>query len=1399
MSKCAPSEKPIKLSAIAELVAECYAVVYPEAPGRSKAMQWLNRTRKSATGKTGIKSDEMTKAIEELVAASILHPSIDSERGIVSRGPLARLGHITRFCISAHERGTAGPILKELSSGNERYHFRTVDRFSLHLEQTVRLALIADAFEQYADTDLPLHIWIWLTEPLASPYLERLPLQHREAACNMGTAYLAHHLQPISVFANTVEKVAPNVLARTLLARAYVFQGDFRKADKLLTSLETSALDDKRARLECQSLRGVIAMLKGDDQAAMAAIRNALEIERDGSRKRILYPDTPSFSIALFSLVRFDTAESRALLKSLMEARSKLGISSEMDTLLAAADNADKPSPHQHGFYLRGEPTIMSVLFAIASRWHPSYHLPENHEEVRLWLEDIARKAEAGAYSWVLSEIQIVLDAYCPNPEYLATDIKTLFAAQTATARQEALGVLSLTHLVSPIESWDYTLRELEQLALKSKPAGKGAVEKANTGKARRLVWQLSGNSPFSTQATPIEQTLGKDGQWSSGRRVALKRLAEKPDGMDHLTELDIKASRTIQKQVSYRWGESTNYETTQRTLFELRGHPCIFTRDGERVDVIERPPVLHLSELEGRLRLVIDPERRSNQYQSEMDIENRRLSVTRFSAAQTRIDDVIPEKGLLLPKSTHDRLHELLNTLATDISVQGDTDVAEQSLINGNPDPLLAMEPFGASLRVRLRVEPLPGSGMYFDAGTGGSVVYVQGPDGSVSVQRNLEAERSRMQEIVMQSMVLTQYYDGRPHVVLDDALDALELLEEAQDAGIRCLWPENMPFRIKARAGVGNVNLSIKSGVDWFAASGTLSTGEEDIVTLEQLLRLMAEQPGTRFIELGTGEYLSLSRTLKQQLETLQAFSRPARGSTGKSHTHPMALLALDTLVENATVKADKQWKQLRQRISRAIADTPATPPTLQAELRTYQQEGFAWLSQLGRIGAGACLADDMGLGKTVQALGVLLARAEGGPALVVAPTSVVGNWLQEAQRFAPTLNMLAYADTTQQRQGLLRNITAGDVVVISYGLLVNDIDYLDKVQWHSVVLDEAQAIKNAATRRAKCARQLRADFRIATTGTPVQNNLMDLHSLFGFLNPQLLGSESSFRQRFALPITRDNDTRAREQLQSLVSPFLLRRHKRDVLKELPARTELTLDVKLSSEEAALYEVIRREALELLEQGDAKQDASKQKFVILSYLTRLRRLCCNPSLVAPGWTGPNAKLDVFAETLEELIASGHKALVFSQFVDHLKIVEQYLISQSIRYQYIDGSVPAKVRTERVSAFQGGAGDVFLISLTAGGTGLNLTAADYVIHLDPWWNPAVEDQASDRAHRLGQQRPVTIVRMVTTGTIEEQIQILHSSKRELADSVLAGTDHGSFDAETMMRLLKGEGGSSQF
>lgn len=1389
------------LSNNAQQVAEALAIIFPAAPARTHVLKWLNTARRAVLDKKSLTTHDMSAAIKELTDEGIADPPIEASRGVTARGPRARRGHISRLCESALDRGTYQIILRlyENSLFRPSYYERDNYIHNSALEQQARYALISNTYDNFPEENVPPSHWLWLTEPAAEKFLQRLPQPTRHYVCIHGMAYHVHFLLPFDVFAKTCRKHSPAYQIESIIARGHIYRGEFAQARSIVENLEKMPDIAKLDELECSALKGLMACLEGDDQSAMQHIENTLSIERSGTRKRIIYPDTFSFGMSLFSLIRLATTESIALYNTLMEARNKLNIESDLEWPLLAAASAVMPSTPYSYQIENGPVCLTSVLYAIASRWHKDYRYPDNHPGIITKLDIIGTAALSGGYRWVAAEIQTVMHANVSSIAKRKALIPQRWQDPTAEKRHETIGTISLTKLVTAIEQWEFSLRELEQLALKSRPVN-NKKNKGSSSQSKRLTWRIHPIYDNEVSVTPIEQTLNKSGQWSGGRRVALKRLKEQAGGIEHLTAQDVKASSTIQK-FSHGWHNSNiSYETEPRTVFALIGHPCIFDENDERYDIVEQPPLLAISEREDSLRLTITPMFDGAHYRTELDTANRRVYATHFTAAHRRIAEVVPGKGLVMPVRARERLQGMLDALSADISVQSDSDANHGKSIPGSPVPLLAMEPFGHSLRVRIRVEPLPDSETFFDAGTGGAVVYVQDKQGSVAVQRDLSEERTQVEAMVLNSTTLSQHYDGRSFFVIEETVDALEMLEDVQQCGVRCIWPSDIPFRIKARADIGQVNMNIKTAKEWFTTSGTVDAGGalDDPLTLARLLQLMKAQPGSRFIELGKGDFLSLSNTLKQQLDTLQAFTKPENKDSDTSKVHPMALLSLNPLLSAATIKSDKAWKDRRKQIDNALQTDAEIPTTLEAELRSYQREGFVWLDKLGKVGAGACLADDMGLGKTVQTLALFLSRAELGPALVVAPTSVVGNWLQEAQRFAPSLNVLSYADTQSVRQDLLADLGPYDLLITSYGLMANDIEHLQTIAWNTVVLDEAQAIKNANTQRAKCARKLPADFKVVLTGTPVQNNLMDLHSLYSFLNPQLLGSESQFRKRFALPISRDNDEQAKSHVQQLVSPFLLRRHKRDVLKELPARTELTLNVKLSKDEAALYDLIRQEALDSIEKSnkrsskDKKPNVAQQKIIILSYLTKLRRLCCNPSLVTPDWSGPMSKLDVFSDTLSELIDSGHKALVFSQFVDHLKIMEKHLQEKNISYQYLDGSTSARQRTERVAAFQAGEGSVFLISLTAGGTGLNLTAADYVIHLDPWWNPAVEDQASDRAHRMGQQRPVTIVRMVTSGTIEEQIQELHGTKRDLADSVLSGADSPKLDIDTMVRLLKG-------
>ncbi|MDA3833893.1 MAG: DEAD/DEAH box helicase, partial [Spirochaetales bacterium] len=501
-----------------------------------------------------------------------------------------------------------------------------------------------------------------------------------------------------------------------------------------------------------------------------------------------------------------------------------------------------------------------------------------------------------------------------------------------------------------------------------------------------------------------------------------------------------------------------------------------------------------------------------------------------------------------------------------------------------------------------------------------------------------------------------------------------------------------------------------------------------------------------------------------------------------------HPLTSHILSTFAtEGAEVSGNDAWEKRLQLIEEAQSLNPKLPSTLQAELRDYQEEGYIWLRRLAHWGGGACLADDMGLGKTIQALAVLLARAGDGPCLVVAPTSVCLNWMEEIQRFAPSLTPVIFGGN--QREDILAELKPFDILIASYGLLQQEEALLSSLKWNTIVLDEAQAIKNIATKRSRAAMSLSAEFKVITTGTPIENHLGELWNLFHFINPGLLGNHNQFNRRFSIPIERHNDLKAKQTLKKIVQPFILRRLKTQVLDELPPRTEIVLKVEMSDDERSFYEALRQEALANIQNETV---AKSRPMRILAEITRLRQASCHPRLVTPTATIASSKLALFSRVVQDLLANKHKALVFSQFTTHLALIREYLDKEQINYQYLDGNTPAKERHQRVKAFQAGEGDLFLISLKAGGVGLNLTAADYVIHMDPWWNPAVEDQASDRAHRIGQMHPVTIYRLVTINTIEEKIVALHHDKKELATSILDGTSSSSaINTEQLVQLLQ--------
>jgi superfamily II DNA or RNA helicase len=691
-----------------------------------------------------------------------------------------------------------------------------------------------------------------------------------------------------------------------------------------------------------------------------------------------------------------------------------------------------------------------------------------------------------------------------------------------------------------------------------------------------------------------------------------------------------------------------------------------------------------------------------------------------------------------------------------------------------------------GGGLRLAVRLRPLP-EGALFAPGEGPETVYGLGEQGRIYTVRDLEEELEQVNADVDEL--------GRPEVpedgpftwTLGDPEQILGLLEalERHDDLFATEWV-GAPIRVTREAQVSDLRVTVGGQEDWFGLSGGL---EVDGVSVSLLALLAAVRDDRPYVRVEGGSWVRLSEAFRQQLA--QAMEGVSEGRGGRLELSPLAAPAVAGLGEQgATIDAPPRWTQLLERIREAGTLDPPPPAGLNAELRPYQREGWRWLARLSHWAPGGCLADDMGLGKTVQALALLLVRAEKGPALVVAPTSVGINWEREAARFTPALKIRRYRGPN--RAALLEDLGPGVVLITSYDLMARDREALEGLELATLVLDEAQAIKNPDTKRARAARALKVDFKLALTGTPVENRTGELWSLFHFLTPGLLGSWKRFRERYAVPIEREDDAGRRAALAEVIRPFVLRRTKGQVATDLPPREEIRVDVEPTDRERALYERARLAAVaQILNLGEASEQ--KRRFQMLAAITRLRQLACHPRLVHPKSKAPSAKLERLRELVEDLREEGHQALIFSQFTRHLALAREALEADGVSLRYLDGSTPPEKRQAEVDAFQRGEGEVFLISLKAGGTGLNLTAATYVIHLDPWWNPAVEDQATDRAHRIGQTQSVTVLRLVSQGTIEESILAMHDKKRALVEDLLAGTGAAaSLTTDELLELLRG-------
>ncbi|TAL16354.1 ATP-dependent helicase [bacterium] len=638
-------------------------------------------------------------------------------------------------------------------------------------------------------------------------------------------------------------------------------------------------------------------------------------------------------------------------------------------------------------------------------------------------------------------------------------------------------------------------------------------------------------------------------------------------------------------------------------------------------------------------------------------------------------------------------------------------------------------------------------------------------------SLRRDLEAEFEAVKTLRALGFKLTE--PGKFEIEGDKAFDFILTGIKTLPEGWEVFGKESLKTH-RVRSSPVSLRVKISSGIDWLDLEATASVEGEE-ARFEEIMKALERH--SRYVRLGDGSRAVLPEEWLTRLSAVGHLDLSGGKARIKNY---QAQTAMDfaSLAEDLQIENEEQWKKLAEGFFAGESDKTPLPRGLGCELRPYQVRGYRWLLFLESMDLGGVLADDMGLGKTVQALALLLHLRETGikaPTLIVAPTSVVPNWEAEIRAHAPGLTYLRYHGA--ERAFLKDEILSSDIVITSYAVMRRDIEFLQSVEWNYVMLDEAQAIKNAATLTAKSARKLPARRRLSLTGTPLENNLGELWSQFCFLMPELLGSERHFTEHYLKPIAKGDESAA-GALRSKIRPFILRRLKPEVAPELPEKIENLLYSEFTPAQAKLYRSLLLAGREKVFRAVEETGFSKARNCVLDVLLRLRQVCCHPAVI-PGGVGAgvgSAKFDQFCDFVTEVVAEGHKILVYSQFVQVLKILRAWFEEAGISHLYLDGRT--RDRETRVRRFQEDESvKAFLVSLKAGGTGLNLTGADYVILFDPWWNPAVEEQAADRAHRIGQTRTVFSYKMIAKNSVEEKIQELAGKKRKLTSEFVRPGD----------------------
>ena len=1162
-----------------------------------------------------------------------------------------------------------------------------------------------------------------------------------------------------------------------LLFLQFIFRGQLADAEKLI--------NENKEGFSGTGAAGTLAFLQGKSDLTEELFNNDLEFLRDltGSENAAFFGPNGLFHV-LAALQNDQNDEEQKVLQQIGVALSLFSGSVEEKAYQACAGFLQVRSSHaltveEMNFHKDETPHALTILFtALGQYWLNSSLQPEVSKRV----ESLYRVAKDNGFTFFTLNLAAILDGIGHTDEPYGSIVQEL---------QSKTGLSPLISILASEEPWKRNLQALIQVTASSHPS--------STMQTERLIWMVDYVNG-KMRISPKEQKQGSNGNWSKGRPISLSRLYS--GKLNYLSVQDRKISACIEKQVNPETHGISYHFDMDKTLLAMVNHPLLFFAKSPEtpVEFVSGEPELLVEERGSQLHICFAQEVTDEKITIFQETPTR-YKIIEINDNHRRIAQITGKNGLVVPVDASEQVLTAIGNISSFMTVHSaiaaDMDnQAHANIERVEADPTIYMHllPYGNGFRLEMFVKPFVNGGHYLKPGQGVENIIAEVRGQRLQTKRDLNLEEQKAREVEESCPILDlaidleQENDREWHLQdPDDCLQALQELQAIQDQVI-IEWPEGEKLHISHQASLKNLNLKVRTNQqNWFALSGELKLDQDTVIDLRELLKKVKKSHG-HFVQIKDGQFLALTQEFKKKLEEINLYAEGMGASDDEEVLiHHLAAIPLEKLVEQSKANVDDGWKEQIKRIHDSQTFTPQLPSTLRAELRDYQEEGFNWLSRLAHWGVGGCLADDMGLGKTLQALTAILSLAADGPSLVVAPTSVSSNWQSEANRFTPTLNVKLLAG--KNRAEIISGLGKFDILITTYTLLQQENDLLAAVNWQTVILDEAQAIKNAATKRSKAAMALNAKFKLITTGTPVENHLGELWNLFHFINPGLLGTLNRFNERFAIPIERYHNRDARLKLKKLIRPFILRRIKSQVLEELPSRTEVTLEVEMSEEEMLFYEALRQNALEVLENSQEKKARHLQ---ILTEIMKLRQACCNPRLISDDTNISSAKLKVFASVVEEILAGGHKALIFSQFIGHLEILREHLDEKGIDYRYLDGSTSSTKRKQQVDRFQAGEGDLFLISLKAGGLGLNLTAADYVIHMDPWWNPAIEDQASDRAHRIGQKRPVTIYRLVCKNTIEEKIVRLHQEKRDLAGSLLEGSDMSAkISSEDLLDLIR--------